>query len=62
MVDRKFNYGLKRLESKTARNAIIQQLAHDFTLTPIIAEAYYQQFDQHYREHTNISLRRRNRL
>ena len=56
MVDIKNNYGLKRLQSKTARNAIITRLAQDFNLTPIIAEAYYQQFDQYYREHANISL------
>ncbi|MBN2256967.1 MAG: DUF1670 domain-containing protein [Anaerolineaceae bacterium] len=56
MVGKNLNYGFKRLESKTARNAIIQRLARDFNLTPIIAEAYYQQFDQYYREHTNISL------
>lgn len=56
MAEKKINYGLKRLSSKTARSAIIQRLAQDFNLTPIIAEAYYQQFDQYYREHTNISL------
>jgi len=56
MAEKNINYGVKRLTSKTARNAIIQRLAQDFNLTPIIAEAYYQQFDQYYREHTNISL------
>jgi hypothetical protein len=56
MAKKNLSYGIKRLESKTARNAIIQRLARDFNLTPIIAEAYYQQFDQYYREHTNISL------
>ena len=56
MADKNLNYGVKRLTCKTARNAIIQRLANDFNLTPIIAEAYYQQFDQYYREHTNISL------
>jgi hypothetical protein len=56
MADKKQNYGINRLTSKTARNAIIQRLAQDFNLTPIIAEAYYQQFDQYYQEHTNISL------
>jgi hypothetical protein len=50
------NYGLKRLESKNARNAIIQKLAQDFNLTPIIAEAYYQQFTFYFQEHSNISL------
>ena len=50
------SYGLKRLESKNARNAIIQKLAVDFNLTPLIAEAYYQQFSAYFQEHTNISL------
>ena len=50
------SYGLKRLESKNARNAIIQKLAVDFNLTPIIAEAYYQQFSVYFQEHANISL------
>ena len=50
------SYGLKRLESKSARNAIIQKLAVDFNLTPIIAEAYYQQFSLYFQEHANISL------
>jgi hypothetical protein len=50
------NYGIKRLESKNARNAIIQKLAQDFNLTPIIAEAYYQQFTLYFQEHTNINL------
>lgn len=50
------NYGLKRLQSKNARNAIIQKLANDFNLTPIIAEAYYQQFAHYFQQHANISL------
>ncbi len=50
------NYGLLRLKSKNAQNAIIQKLAADFNLTPIIAEAYYQQFIQYFSEHANISL------
>ena len=33
-----------------------QKLANDFNLTPIIAEAFYQQFDQYYREHSDIKL------
>lgn len=49
-------YGIQRLESKNARNAIIQKLAADFNLTTIIAEAYYQQFTQYFKEHTNINL------
>jgi len=50
------NYGVKRLNSKNARSAIVQKLAHDFNLTPIIAEAYYQQFATYFQEHANISL------
>jgi len=50
------SYGLKRLESKNARNAIIQKLAVDFNLTHIIAEAYYQQFSLYFQEHANVSL------
>ncbi len=52
----KEGYGLKRVESKNARNAIIQRLTADFNLTPIIAEAFYEQFSHYYEEHTNISL------
>ncbi len=49
-------YGIKRLSAKDARSAIVSKLASDFNLTPIIAEAYYQQFSQYFAEHTNISL------
>lgn len=50
------SYGLKRLESKNARNAIIQKLAVDFNLTPLIAEAFYQQFSLYFQEHANVAL------
>lgn len=50
------SYGLKRLESKNAKNAIIQKLAQDFNLTPIIAEAFYKQVSIYFQEHSNISL------
>jgi len=56
MADVKNNYGIKRLKSKDAKNAIIQKLAVDFNLTPIIAEAFYQQFSLYFQEHANISL------
>jgi len=56
MVDVKNNYGIKRLRSKDAKNAIIQKLAADFNLTPIIADAFYQQFSLYFQEHANISL------
>lgn len=50
------DYGIKRLESKNAHNAIIQKLSSDFNLTPIIAEAFYQQFSLYFKEHANIKL------
>jgi len=50
------NYGLLRLKSKDARSAIVQKLAGDFNLTPIIAEAFYQQLSLYFQEHANISL------
>ena len=50
------SYGLKRLESKNAKNAIIQKLSHDFNLTPIIAEAFYKQVSIYFQEHSNITL------
>ena len=50
------NYGIKRLESKDAKSAIVQKLATDFNLTPIIAEAFYQQFTIYFQEHANVSL------
>ncbi len=50
------DYGIKRLESKTTRNAIIQKLTSDFNLTPIIAEAFYQQFSLYFKEHADIKL------
>lgn len=49
-------YGVQRLQSKNARSAIVQRLAVDFNLTPIIAEAFYQQFSMYYQEHANVSL------
>jgi hypothetical protein len=56
MVKQKSSYGILRLKSKNARNAIIQKLAADFNLTPLIAEAYYQQFELYLRDHVNITL------
>ena len=56
MVKKENGYGSLRLKSKNAQNAIIQKLASDFNLTPIIAEAFYQQFIQYFNEHANIKL------
>ena len=56
MAKSQTSYGIKRLESKHARNAIVQKLSNDFNLTPIIAEAFYQQIALYFEEHANISL------
>lgn len=49
-------YGVLRLKSKDARAAIVHKLASDFNLTPIIAEAFYQQFSLYFEEHANVKL------
>lgn len=56
MANNQGHYGLLRLKSKNARSAIVQKLAQDFNLTPIIAEAFYQQFALYFEEHANVSL------
>ena len=49
-------YGIKRLESKNARSAIIQKISADFNLMPIMAEAYYKQIAGYFQEHSDIQL------
>jgi hypothetical protein len=49
-------YGVLRLRSKDARAAIVHKLASDFNFTPIIAEAFYQQFSLYFEEHANVKL------
>ena len=49
-------YGISRLESKTAKAAIIQKIATDFNLMAIIAEAYYKQISTYFHQHANIQL------
>ena len=49
-------YGINRLESKNARAAIIQKIAADFNLMPIIAEAYYQQISSYFAQHADVQL------
>ncbi len=56
MANPQTNYGISRLKSKDAKSAIVQKLAVDFNLTPIIAEAFFQQFSLYFDEHANISL------
>ena len=49
-------YGIKRLESKTGRAAIIQKISVDFNLMPLMAEAYYKQIAGYFDQHANIQL------
>lgn len=56
-VPEKDAYGIKRLESKNIRNAIIQKISEDFNLTPIIAEAYFSQISSYFQQHVGIELK-----
>ena len=46
----------KRLHSKSVKNAIINNISHDFNLTPILAEAYFNQIKTYFLEHADIEL------
>ena len=46
----------KRLHSKSVKNAIINNISHDFNLTPILAEAYFNQIKNYFLEHADIEL------
>ena len=46
----------KRLHSKSVKNAIINNISHDFNLTPILAEAYFNQIKNYFLEHADIQL------
>ena len=46
----------ERLKSTSVRNAIINQIAEDFNLTPLLAEAYFSQIKDYFLEHTDLSL------
>ncbi len=45
-----------RLQSKTARSAIIASIARDFNLTPILAEAYFTQISDYFLQHAECDL------
>jgi hypothetical protein len=46
----------KRLHSKSVKNAIINNISNDFNLTPILAEAYFNQIKNYFLEHADINL------
>ena len=49
-------YGIKRIESKNARAAIIQKISADFNLMPLVAEAYYKQISSYFAQHADVHL------
>jgi hypothetical protein len=46
----------KRLASKSAKQSIISRLGKDFNLTPILAEAYFNQVQEYFLAHGQIDL------
>jgi hypothetical protein len=46
----------KRLHSKSVKNAIVNNISHDFNLTPILAEAYFNQIKNYFLEHADFNL------
>lgn len=51
-----FNSISDRLQSKTVKNSIINNIARDFNLTPIFAEAYFKQIIGYFTEHVQLEL------
>ena len=46
----------KRLQSKSIKNSIINKIASDFNLTPILAEAYFNQIKNYFLDHADVKL------
>jgi hypothetical protein len=46
----------ERLLAKSVKNAIVTNIARDFNLTPILAEAYFNQIKNYFTEHTDLNL------
>lgn len=47
---------IDRLKSKSVKNSIINNIARDFNLTPILAEAYFNQIKDYFLSHADIKL------
>jgi len=45
-----------RLKSKSVKNSIINNIARDFNLSPIFAEAYFKQIVTYFTEHIQLEL------
>lgn len=46
----------ERLKSKSVKNAIVNRISEDFNLTPLLAEAYFNQIKGYFLEHGDIAL------
>lgn len=46
----------KRLQTKSVKQSIINSIAKDFNLTPILAEAYFSQISNYFLQHAEIEL------
>ena len=46
----------ERLLAKSVKNAIVPNISKDFNLTPILAEAYFNQIKNYFTEHTDLNL------
>jgi hypothetical protein len=46
----------KRLQTKSVKQSIINSLAKDFNLTPILAEAYFSQISNYFLQHAEVEL------
>ena len=46
----------ERLSAKSVKNAIVNSIAKDFNLTPILAEAYFNQIKNYFTAHTDLNL------
>lgn len=45
-----------RLSSKTIKQSIVNNISKDFNLTPLLAEAYFNQIKDYFLHHTDINL------
>lgn len=45
-----------RLQSKSIKNSIVNNIAKDFNLTPILAEAYFNQIKDYFLQHADVNL------
>jgi hypothetical protein len=50
------NSVLERLKTKSVKNSIVNSIASDFNLTPILAEAYFNQIKDYFLQHAEVKL------